>query len=73
MHWACLLLPHLATLTEAERILGDTVIRAEFAGRLDGVAPVVAGGQVNANEVLASCALALRVSKRFSRSRAGAW
>lgn len=39
-------------LAEAERILGDTVIRAEFGGRLDGVAPVVAGGQVNPNEVL---------------------
>lgn len=39
-------------LTEAERVLGDTVVRAAFGGRLDGVAPVVVGGQVNANEVL---------------------
>jgi hypothetical protein len=39
-------------LAEAERILGDTVIRAEFGGRLDGVAPVVVGGQVTGNEVL---------------------
>lgn len=40
------------SLGEAERVLGDTVIRAEFAGRLEAVAPVVAGGQVTANEVL---------------------
>jgi multidrug efflux pump subunit AcrA (membrane-fusion protein) len=39
-------------LAEAERILGDTVIRAAFGGRLDAVAPVVVGGQVNGNEVL---------------------
>lgn len=39
-------------LAEAERMLGDTVIRAAFAGRLDGVAAIVAGGQVGANERL---------------------
>lgn len=40
------------TLTEADRALAETVIRAEFDGRLNAVAPVVEGGQVNANEVL---------------------
>ena len=39
-------------LSEAERGLRDTVIRAEFDGRLDGVAAIVAGGQVGANERL---------------------
>ncbi|MBA4351875.1 MAG: efflux transporter periplasmic adaptor subunit [Rhodobacter sp.] len=40
------------TLAEAERAVTETVIRAEFDGRLNAVAPVVEGGQVNANEVL---------------------
>lgn len=40
------------TLAEADRALAETVIRAEFDGRLNAVAPVVEGGQVNANEVL---------------------
>ena len=40
------------TLAEAERALAETVIRAEFDGRLNAVAPVVEGGQVSANEVL---------------------
>ena len=39
-------------LAEAERVLGDTVIRAEFGGRLEGISTVSVGGQVNANEVL---------------------
>ena len=39
-------------LSEADRILQDTTIRATFAGRLDGTAPLVTGGQVTANEVL---------------------
>ena len=39
-------------MAEAERALDETVIRAEFDGRLNAVAPVVEGGQVNANEVL---------------------
>ena len=40
------------TLAEAERAVTETVIRAAFDGRLNAVAPVVEGGQVNANEVL---------------------
>lgn len=39
-------------LTEAERALGDTVIRAAFGGRLNGVTGIVAGGQISANERL---------------------
>ncbi|NEX47424.1 efflux RND transporter periplasmic adaptor subunit [Pseudotabrizicola algicola] len=39
-------------LAEAERALEDTVIRASFTGRLNGVS-VVAGGLVGANERLA--------------------
>lgn len=39
-------------LAEAERALADTVIRASFTGRLNGVT-VVAGGLVGANERLA--------------------
>lgn len=57
-------------LGEAERMLGDTVIRAEFAGRLEGVAPVVAGGQVNANEVLGRVIDPAALELRFRLSTA---
>jgi multidrug efflux pump subunit AcrA (membrane-fusion protein) len=59
------------TLTEAERALAETVIRAEFDGRLDGVLPVVAGGQVGANEVLGRIIdpAALEVAFRLSTAQ----
>ncbi len=55
------------TLAEAERALADTEIRAEFSGRLNGVA-VVAGGVVGQNERLAEVidTDALEVSFRLS-------
>lgn len=57
-------------LDEAERLLSDMVIRAEFDGRLDGVAPLVAGGQVNANEVLGRLIDPLALEVRFRVSAA---
>ena len=57
-------------LAEAERILGDTVIRAEFGGRMDGVSPVVVGGQVNANEVLGQVIDPSAMEVRFRLSTA---
>ena len=57
-------------LAEAERVLGDTVIRAEFGGRLDGVSAVVTGGQVNANEVLGRVIDPAALEVRFRLSTA---
>lgn len=57
-------------LAEAERILGDTVIRAAFGGRLDGVSAVVTGGQVNANEVLGQVIDPAALEVRFRLSTA---
>lgn len=59
------------TLAEAERTLAETVIRAEFDGRLDGVLPVVTGGQVSANEVLGRIIdpAALEVAFRLSTAQ----
>lgn len=58
-------------LAEAERTLGDTVIRSQFAGRMDGATAVVVGGQVNANEVLGTIIdpSALEVSFRLSTAQ----
>ncbi|THD75969.1 HlyD family efflux transporter periplasmic adaptor subunit [Thalassobius vesicularis] len=54
-------------LAEAERVLADTVIRAEFDGTLSGV-KAVAGGLVSQNEVLAQLVdgQALEVAFRIS-------
>ncbi|MCZ8080557.1 MAG: HlyD family efflux transporter periplasmic adaptor subunit [Rhodobacteraceae bacterium] len=59
------------TLTEADRALAETVIRAAFDGRLNAVAPVVEGGQVNANEVLGQIIdpTALEVTFRLSTAQ----
>lgn len=59
------------SLGEAERVLADTVIRAEFAGRMEGAISVVEGGQVNANEVLGTVIdpSALEVSFRLSTAQ----
>lgn len=59
------------TLAEAERTLAETVIRAEFDGRLDGVLPVVTGGQINGNEVLGRIIdpAALEVAFRLSTAQ----
>jgi multidrug efflux pump subunit AcrA (membrane-fusion protein) len=59
------------SLTEAERALAETVIRAEFTGRLNGVAAVVAGGQVSANERLGEIIdpSALEVTFRLSTAQ----
>ncbi len=59
------------TLTEANRALAETVIRAAFDGRLNAVAPVVEGGQVNANEVLGQIIdpTALEVTFRLSTAQ----
>lgn len=58
-------------LSEAERALAETVITAEFDGRLEGVAALVAGGQVGANEVLGALIdpAALEVSFRLSTAQ----
>ena len=60
------------TLRDAERALEATVIRAAFAGRLNGV-NVVLGGQVSANEVLAEVIdpAALEVAVRLSTAQLG--
>lgn len=59
------------SLTEAERALAETVIRAEFTGRLNGIAAVVAGGQVSANERLGEIIdpSALEVTFRLSTAQ----
>lgn len=59
------------SLAEAERTLAETVIRAEFTGRLNGVAAVVAGGQVSANERLGEIIdpTALEVTFRLSTAQ----
>ena len=59
------------SLAEAERVLSETVIRAEFDGRLDGVLPVVTGGQIAANEVLGRIIdpAALEVAFRLSTAQ----
>lgn len=57
-------------LAEAERILGDTVIRAAFGGRLDGVSAVATGGQVNANEELGQVIDPAALEVRFRLSTA---
>ncbi|PJF08362.1 efflux RND transporter periplasmic adaptor subunit [Pseudorhodobacter sp. MZDSW-24AT] len=56
-------------LAEAERALADTVIRASFSGRLNGVA-VVAGGLVGANERLAEVIDPERLEVSFRLSTA---
>jgi multidrug efflux pump subunit AcrA (membrane-fusion protein) len=60
------------TLAEAERTLGQTVLRAEFAGVLNGVT-VVQGGLVGANERLGELIdpSALEVAIRLSTAQAG--
>lgn len=59
------------SLTEAERTLAETVIRAAFTGRLNAVAAVVAGGQVSANERLGEVIdpSALEVTFRLSTAQ----
>lgn len=59
------------SLAEAERSLAETVIRAEFTGRLNGVAAVVAGGQVSSNERLGEVIdpTALEVTFRLSTAQ----
>lgn len=59
------------SLAEAERALAETVIRAEFTGRLNAVAAVVAGGQVSANERLGEIIdpTALEVTFRLSTAQ----
>jgi multidrug efflux pump subunit AcrA (membrane-fusion protein) len=58
------------SLRDAERVLQATVIRAAFAGRLNGVA-VVLGGLVSPNEVLAEVIdpAALEVAVRLSTAQ----
>ncbi len=59
------------TLAEADRSLSETVITAALDGRLNGVAAVVAGGQVTANEVLGQIIdpSALEVAFRLSAAQ----
>jgi multidrug resistance efflux pump len=60
------------TLRDAGRALEATVIRAAFAGRLNGV-NVVLGGQVSANEILGEIIdpAALEVAVRLSTAQLG--